>query len=224
MGATHFLVPPFSRIRPAPVFCRILSTGRNVTFGPELGVPAVSAAANRSKIRTLFFKPGVPRMGLPGIARRARLCLVSSLIAAPLGGPVAALTTGDNAAKVESFMRADSYNFVPTKSPTVWMIPFTGDHLKDIRVVVTVKDATMVVFVTVAQNQHLPVTTDFMRTLLEQNHELDRVKVGYDREGDLSVRIDGSMRVMDAAELREIVNQVRNASDEIYGIIEPSLL
>jgi hypothetical protein len=146
------------------------------------------------------------------------------LLTAPLSRPADALTTGDNAAKVVSLMRADSYNFVPTKSPTVWMIPFTGDHLKDIRVVVTVKDTTMVVFVTVVQNQHLPVTTDFMRTLLEQNHELDRVKVGYDREGDLSVRIDGSMRVMDAAELREIVNQVRNASDEIYGIIEPSLL
>ena len=163
-------------------------------------------------------------MGLPGIVRLAHLCLVPSLLTAPLSRPADALATGDNAAKVVSFMRADSYNFVPTKSPTVWMIPFTGDHLKDIRVVVTVKDTTMVVFVTVVQNQRLPITTDFMRTLLEQNHELDRVKVGYDREGDLSVRIDGSMRVMDAAELLEIVNQVRNASDEIYGIIEPSLL
>jgi hypothetical protein len=104
------------------------------------------------------------------------------------------------------------------------MIPFTGDHLKNIKVVVTVKDSTMVVFVTVAENQHLPVTTDFMRALLEQNHELDRVKVGYDREGDLSVRIDSNVRVMDAPELREIVNQVKNASDEIYGMIEPSLL
>lgn len=69
----------------------------------------------------------------------------------------------------------------------------------------------------------MPVTTDFMRTLLEENHELDQVKVGYDREGDLAVRIDSSVRVMDAAELREIVNQVKNASDEIYGMIEPSL-
>lgn len=163
-------------------------------------------------------------MGLPGLVRLAHLCLVSSLFAAPLGRPTALTNGGDNASRVVSFMRADSYNFIPTKSPTVWMIPFTGDHLKDIRVVVTVKDTTMVVFVTVVQNQHLPATTDFMRTLLEENHELDRVKIGYDREGDLSVRIDGSMRVMDAGELREIVNQVRNASDEVYGIIEPSLL
>jgi hypothetical protein len=137
---------------------------------------------------------------------------------------VLTLTTNDSAAKIVNLMQADSYNFQPTKSPTVWLIRFAGDHLKDIKVVVTVKDSTMVVFVTLVENQRMPVTTDFMRTLLEQNHELDRVKVGYDRDGDLSVRIDSSMRLMDAAELREVVNQVKNASDEIYGMIEPSLL
>jgi hypothetical protein len=157
-------------------------------------------------------------------ARSARLLLLLSLLLLPITAQATTLSTDDSAAKVVSLMRADSYSYLSTKSPTVWMIPFTGDHLKDIKVVVTVKDSTMIVFVTVVGNQHLPVTTDFMRTLLEQNHELDRVKVGYDREGDLSVRIDGSVRVMDAAELREIVNQVKNASDEIYGMIEPSLL
>jgi hypothetical protein len=168
---------------------------------------------------------------------RSACAWLAALVLFPLGAraatvtgnnPIAPLattsTTNDSAQKIINLMQADSYNFQNTKSPTVWMIRFAGDHLKDIKVVVTVKDSTMVVFVTVADNQHLPVTTDFMRTLLVQNHELDRVKVGYDREGDLSVRIDGSVRVMDAAELREIVNQVRNASDEIYGMIEPSLL
>ncbi|HSZ15647.1 MAG TPA: hypothetical protein VK764_01015 [Terracidiphilus sp.] len=154
---------------------------------------------------------------------------IGSLAATPttsdtLAPHVPGLTTNDSAAKVVSLMQADSYNFQNTKSPAVWMIRFAGDHLKDIKVVVTVKDSTMVVFVTLVENQRMPVTTDFMRTLLEQNHELDRVKVGYDRDGDLSVRIDGNVRVMDATELRDIVNQVRNASDEIYGMIEPSLL
>jgi hypothetical protein len=163
-------------------------------------------------------------MGFLSFARSSRLCLLFSVCLLPIGARAAGLSTTDSAAKVVSLMTADSYNFVPTKSPSVWMIPFAGDHLKNIRVVVTVKDSTMVVFATIVDNQHLPVTTDFMRTLLEENHELDRVKVGYDHEGDLSVRIDSSMRVIDAAELREIVNQVRNASDEIYGMIEPSLV
>ena len=169
-------------------------------------------------------------------ARRARFWLLA-LVLSPVATYAATANTGDamapripipitndSAAKIVNLMQADSYNFQPTKSPTVWMIRFAGDHLKDIKVVVTVKDSTMVCFVTLVENQRMPVTTDFMRTLLEQNHELDRVKVGYDRDGDLSVRIDSSVRVIDAAELREIVNQVKNASDEIYGMIEPSLL
>ena len=169
-------------------------------------------------------------------ARRARFCLLA-LVLSPVATFAATANTGDalapriptsptndNAAKIVNLMQADSYNFQTTKSPTVWMIRFEGDHLKDIKVVLTVKDSTMVCFVTLVQNQRMPVTTDFMRTLLEENHELDRVKVGYDRDGDLSVRIDSSVRVIDAAELRDIVNQVKNASDEIYGMIEPSLL
>ena len=175
-------------------------------------------------------------MGFLRSAPLARFCLVLS-VALPVAAHAARPSSADasrivpfasatdaSAAKVVSLMHADSYNYLNTKSPTVWMIPFAGDHLKDIRVVVTVKDGTMVVFATIVQGQHLPMTTDFMRTLLEQNHELDRVKIGYDHEGDLSVRIDGSVRIVDAAELREIVNQVRNASDEIYGMIQPSLL
>ena len=175
-------------------------------------------------------------MGFARFAPSARLCLVLSVFLLPLGARAASpstdasriapfvSTTDASAAKIVSLMQADSYNYLNTKSPTVWMIPFNGDHLKDIRVVVTVKDGTMVVFSTIVQGERMPMTTDFMRTLLEENHELDRVKIGYDHEGDLSVRIDGNVRVVDAAELREIVNQVRNASDEIYGLIQPSLL
>jgi hypothetical protein len=175
-------------------------------------------------------------MGLLRFARFTRLCLVLSLapivvhaasVPADAGRPKftpSVSATDASAAKIITLMQADSYNYVRTPSPTVWLIPFNGDHMRDINVVVTVKDSTVVAFVTLVQNQRLPVTTDFMRTLLEDNHEFDRIKLGYDHEGDLSLRIDGSVRVMDAAELREIVNQVRDASDEIYGKIEANLL
>jgi hypothetical protein len=38
------------------------------------------------------------------------------------------------------------------------------------------------------------------------------------------VRIDAPLRIADATELHDIVTQIKNASDEIYGQIEPSLL
>ena len=70
----------------------------------------------------------------------------------------------------------------------------------------------------------MPTTADFRYTLLKMNHEFDQVKVGLDRDDDLSVRIDASMRVADATYVKNVINQVKNSSDEIYGKIESQLL
>jgi hypothetical protein len=155
----------------------------------------------------------------------ARLCLLAAVLFS-LVLPMAAQSSSDQIAKMVSLMQANNYNFVTTKSPTVWVIHLDGTHLKDVKVIVALNtdDNSAVVFVTVVEKRHLPVTTDFMRHLLEQNHALDRVKIGYDADGDLFVRIDAPMRNADAKEVHDIINQVKNASDEIYGQVEPSLL
>jgi hypothetical protein len=53
---------------------------------------------------------------------------------------------------------------------------------------------------------------------------MDQVKIAYDADGDLEVRTDTSLRLADAEMLKHVVEQVRNASDEIYGQIQPSLV
>jgi hypothetical protein len=155
----------------------------------------------------------------------ARLCLCATLLFS-LVLPMAAQTSDQGIAKMVSLMQANNYNFVTTKSPTVWVIHFTGTHLKDTKVVLAldVDNYQMVIFVTVVEKRRMPVTTDFMHTLLKFNHEYDRVKVGLDADDDLSVRIDAPLRLADAAEFKDIVTQIKNASDEIYGKVEPQLL
>jgi hypothetical protein len=155
----------------------------------------------------------------------ARLCLFAALLLS-LVLPMAAQTSEQETAKMVGLMQANSYNFVTTRSPTVWVIHFTGAHLKDVKVVLALDDSNsqMVIFVTVVEKRRMPVTTDFLHTLLKFNHEFDRVKVGLDADDDLSVRIDAPLRIADATELHDIVTQIKNASDEIYGKIEPQLL
>jgi len=154
--------------------------------------------------------------------RMVRLLLPTALLLFVLP---ARAQSGDDIAKVISLMNADGYNFNATNSKSVWAIHFTGSHLKDIRAGVTIspEPATLVVFVTVAEKRRLPVSTDFMRLLLEQNEKMDRVKIGFDGDGDLTVRIDARLRVTDAQEFKSIVEQAKNASDELYGMIEPQL-
>jgi hypothetical protein len=128
--------------------------------------------------------------------------------------------------KLIRLMKEDGYDYKSTTSPTVFIIHFTGDHLKDIKVVLALggdEDSDLVTFVTVTPKATMPTTTEFRYILLKSNYEYDQVKVGLDADDDLSVRIDGSMRLADAAYLKVIVNQLKNSSNEIYGKIQPSL-
>ncbi len=154
----------------------------------------------------------------------ARLCLFAALLFS-LVLPMAAQTSTEGVAKMVSLMQANNYNFTTTKSPTVWVIHFTGTNLKDIKVILALDtdNDQMVIFVTVVEKRRMPVTTDFLHTLLKFNHEFDRVKVGLDADDDLSVRIDAPLRNADAPEFKDIVTQIKNSSDEIYGKIEPQL-
>jgi hypothetical protein len=165
----------------------------------------------------------------------ACLLLLSAALfsAAP---PLHAQTPADKAAaqalvdkteKLVRLMKEDDFSYITTSSPTVFVIHFTGEHLKDIKVILAIgsdEDSDLVVFVTVTPKATMPTTADFRFKLLKANHDYDQVKVGFDGDDDLSVRIDASMRLADATYLKNIVNQVKNASDEIYGEIQPSLI
>ena len=140
--------------------------------------------------------------------------------------PLQSQTTSDKADKLVRLLKEDSYDYKTTTSPTVFVIHLVGDHMKDIKVVLAIGDDTdsdLVIFVTVTPKATMPATADFRYTLLKFNHEYDQVKVGFDGDDDLSVRVDGSMRLADAAYLKAIIGQVKTASDEIYGKIQPSL-
>jgi hypothetical protein len=154
------------------------------------------------------------------------LVLLSGVLfsAAP---PLHAQTVADKTEKLVRLMKEDNFNYDTTSSPTVFTIHFTGDHLKDIKVILAIgsdEDSDLVIFVTVTPKATMPVTADFRYILLKDNHEYDEVKIGFDGDDDLSDRIDASIRLADASYLKNVVNQVKNSSDEIYGKIQPYLI
>ena len=138
-----------------------------------------------------------------------------------------AQSVADKTEKLVRLLKEDGYDYKATSSPTVFVLHFQGAHLKDIKIVLAIggnEDSDLIVFVTVTPKATMPTTTEFRYKLLKFNHQFDMVKVGFDGDDDLSVRIDGSMRLADATYLKNIVNQLRNTSDEIYGDIQPYLL
>ena len=157
----------------------------------------------------------------------ARLCLIGALLL-PMGRLSAAEPVPQQAIdKMVSLLQANSYKFRTTKSPTVWVIHSTGKHLADVKVILALggdADSGLVIFVTVVEKRRMPLTADFMRHLLDQGHLVNQVKICFDKDGDLEVRFDASLRLADPTFLKNVVNQIVNVSDDLYGQIEPQLL
>jgi len=153
------------------------------------------------------------------LARTRSLIVLLAVLAVPA---VPAQTQG-GLAKVGQLLKASSYDF-SQKTATVWSADFKGKSLTTFRLVVAVQDDVMVTFVTVAEKARLPMSVDFMHKLLRFNSTLDRVKIGFDDDGDLFVRCDASVRILDARELAAIVDQVSAAADEVYKGIGGSLI
>jgi hypothetical protein len=52
---------------------------------------------------------------------------------------------------------------------------------------------------------------------------MDRVKISIDKDGDLNVRVDLSIRRLDVEELKTNIEQLSAAADELYSAIKPFL-
>lgn len=126
-------------------------------------------------------------------------------------------------AKVVQMLEASGQAYAKAKDG-VWVVKFKGNQLPEISVI-TIYSQNMLIFVsTVAEKADYKPTPELMQKLLNLNDDFDRVKVGIDSEdGDIFVRIDLSLRVVDQQEFSANLEQVSAAVDEVYGAIKPML-
>jgi hypothetical protein len=160
------------------------------------------------------------------IVRISLMLLVSSglgLLTAAGEEQTAPASTSPSAAKIDQLLADSGYKFVK-KTDSVWYIPSHGKSLGDYKVILAAQDDLLVTFVTVVKKARLPVTTEFVLRVLKFNNSLDFVKVGLDRDGDLFVRCDSSVRILDVKELKAVVEQVSASTNEVYEGVLPSLI
>ena len=138
------------------------------------------------------------------------------------GGPMTAIAQDSDSMALEKLLSQSGYSYVKN-SDTVWHIDYNGKSLPKYMVVITKNDEVVVIFVTVARKDNMILTAEAMQKLLQANYNYDKVKIGLDRDGDLSIRIDQSIRSTDIQELKDNINQVALAADELYAIISPYL-
>ena len=117
---------------------------------------------------------------------------------------------------MDAMLKQTGYPYT-THNPTTWSIDLTRKNLGKVKVILSTGSDILVTFVIVAKKAKIQKTAQLMDALLTANHDYDYTKIGLDKDGDMFVRVDMPLRTVDATELKSIVDQVANASDEIYA-------
>lgn len=112
----------------------------------------------------------------------------------------------------------DSYT---KAADNVWTIAFKGKALPEFNVIATTGQDMLVLMAIVAKKKTLKVTPKMLQKLLRLNEDLDRVKIGIDQSGDVFVRVDLSVRTVDAQEFKENIEQLAAATDEVFAAMKP---
>lgn len=127
-----------------------------------------------------------------------------------------------SAAHMEQLMEECSYTYTK-HAPNVWTISFPGRALGEFKVIVTNTENAALVGVVLVRMQGREPAPELMRKLLKANHDRDYIKTFIDDDGDIGIRIESRMRVLDAEEFRANVNQVVRVADQVYAEIQPLL-
>jgi hypothetical protein len=99
---------------------------------------------------------------------------------------------------------------------------YEGKNMKSIPVRVTMAENILVTLAKLADRKDLTLDPVLLVKLLELNNDFDYVKLALTKSM-LYVRMDSPLRLLDAAELNHVLEQVSAAADEAYPQITPYL-
>ena len=127
------------------------------------------------------------------------------------------------ATKIVQLLEGSGHSYTKAKEG-VWVIKYEGKQLSQFSVITIYAEGMIIFVATVAEKAEFKPAPDLLQKLLGLNDSLDRVKVGIDKDGDVIVRIDLSLRVVDQPELNANLEQISAAVDETYAVVKPFLL
>src|SRR6266849_3615970 len=147
-------------------------------------------------------------------------CVIGLLVASCVCLNVSALRA--QTTKVAQLLKETGFTYT-THNANTWSVDFDRKNLGKVKVIVSTGADIIVTFAILAKKATIQKTPKFLETIAVANHEYDYVKIGLDKDGDLFVRIDTLMRVTDAGEMKSVIEQVANASDEVFGKVSSSV-
>jgi hypothetical protein len=104
----------------------------------------------------------------------------------------------------------------------VWEITFAGKNTGEFPVRIALSDNVVVVLAKLSDRGELNLQPPFLIKMLELNNKFDSVKLALS-DDMLYVRMDMHARILDAGELKYLLEQVSGATDEMYPMLKEFL-
>ena len=102
----------------------------------------------------------------------------------------------------------------------IYEVPATGKNLKQFPLRLTLADDLLIVIAKIADRKDVAINQAIAVKLLELNDDYDSVKFALSEEM-LYVRMDVHVRLVDAEELKYLVEQMARVVDETYVHLKP---
>jgi hypothetical protein len=149
-------------------------------------------------------------------------CMIAVLSASWICFGSASLVAQSGAPRMEQMLKETGYSY-KTHNATTWSIDFERKTIGKFKVILSTGSDILVTFAILAKKANINKSPRMMDVLLAANHDYDYVKIGLDKDGDLFVRIDEWLPTLNAVRLKDTINQVANASEEVYGKVADSI-
>ncbi len=124
----------------------------------------------------------------------------------------------DYTGKLLSLLEQSGYRYSKL-GDGLWEIPATGDNVKEFSIRLALAEDVLLVMARIADRKNLVIKEGLLAKLLALNHHFDTAKLALSEEM-LYARIDLHVRLVDAQELKYLVEQMANVVDETYPQIK----
>lgn len=141
--------------------------------------------------------------------------LASSSVALPAAGQ----DKTKGATDIVALLEKSGYSYTKV-GDGLWEVPGTGKNLKEFGIKLALADDILIVMVKLGTRKDLKLEPALLIKLLELNHKFDSLKVAL-AEDMIYLRMDAHLRLLDNQELKYLVEQIANATDETYPQIKP---
>jgi Putative bacterial sensory transduction regulator len=97
----------------------------------------------------------------------------------------------------------------------VWATQIQAAEGSTQKVILASSDDMLVVFAIPVEKKQLASHPELVSQVSAFNEQFDLVKVFVDKDGDLSVRVDCHLRILDPKELKDLISQVANVAEQV---------